>query len=51
VYGRLGNTSLLAMPAGAVALGGMEILWYVVAGCTLLAAGLALVRLLPRRKR
>ncbi|WP_300017331.1 hypothetical protein [Pseudonocardia sp.] len=51
MYGKLGSTALVAMPAGATALGGLGTLWYVVAACTLLAAGLALLRLLPRRER
>lgn len=51
MYGKLGSTALLAIPAGAVTLGGLGTLWYVVAGCTLLAAGFALARLLPRRER
>jgi hypothetical protein len=45
VYGKLGSTAFLAMPAGAMALGGLGTHWYAVAGCTLLA------RLLPRRER
>ena len=51
MYGKLGSTAFLAMPAGATAPGGLGTLWYTVAACTLLAAGLALIRLLPRRQR
>ncbi|WP_379615163.1 hypothetical protein [Pseudonocardia sp. GCM10023141] len=51
MYGKCGSTSLAAMPAGAIAFGGMDVLWYVVAGCTLLAALLAVIRLWPRRER
>lgn len=51
MYGKLGSTSFVAMPAGAMAFGGLELLWYAVAGCTLIAAGFALARMLPRRER
>lgn len=51
MYGKLGSTAVLTMPAGALAMGGLGTLWYVVAACTLLAAGFALARLLPRRER
>ena len=51
MYGRLDTAAFLAVPAGVAASGGLGTLWYVVAGCTLLAAGLALARLLPRRER
>lgn len=51
MYGKLGSTAFLAMPASAVSVGGLGVLWYVVAATTLLAAGFALVRLLPRRER
>lgn len=51
MYGKLGSTSIVAMPAGTLVVGGIETLWYVVAACTLLAAVLALLRMLPRRER
>ncbi|MCW2720225.1 hypothetical protein [Pseudonocardia sp.] len=51
MYGKFGSTALTAMPVGVVVVGGLEVLWYVVAGCTLLAAAFALGRLLPRRRR
>ncbi len=51
MYGKLGSTAFLAMPAGAAAVGGLGTLWYAVAACTLLAAGFAMARLLPRRER
>lgn len=50
MYGKLGSTAFLAMPAGALAFPGLQILWYVVAGFTLVAAGFAVWRLLPRRR-
>lgn len=46
-----GSTAFLAMPAGTMAVNGPGVLWYVVAGCALLAAGLTLTGLLPRRER
>jgi hypothetical protein len=51
VYGKLGSTAFLALPAGALATDGLGTLWYAVAACTLLAAGFAAVRLIPRRER
>jgi hypothetical protein len=51
VYGKLGSTTVLALPAGAALGAGMHALWHVVAACTLLAAWGALTRLLPRRER
>lgn len=51
MYGKLGSTALLAVPAGVFASGGLGTLWLVVAACTLLAAGCALARLVPRRER
>ena len=51
MYGKLGSTAFLAVPAGLAASGGLGTLWYVVAACTLLAASFALARLLPRRER
>ena len=51
MYGKLGSTTIMAMPAGALTFGGLGVLWYVVAGCTLLAAGLAVARMLPRKRR
>lgn len=50
MYGKLGSTTFLAAPAGALACTGMDVLWYVVAGFTLVAAGFAVGRLLPRRR-
>lgn len=49
MYGRAGDTALTAAPAGALAVGGLDVLWWVVAISTLIAATLALLRLLPRR--
>jgi hypothetical protein len=51
VYSKFGSTTLIAMPAGAAAFSGLQVLWYVVCGCTLVAAGFALHRMLPRRER
>ncbi len=51
MYGKCGGTTMAMMPAGMIAVGGLDVLWYVVAGCTLLAATLAVGRLLPRRRR
>ena len=51
MYGKPGSTAFLAMPAGALAFTGLQALWYVVAGLTLIAAAFAVSRLLPRRRR
>ncbi|MBN9098409.1 MULTISPECIES: hypothetical protein [unclassified Pseudonocardia] len=51
MYGKLGSTAFLATPAGALACTGLDALWYVVAGFTLVAAGFAVGRLLPRRRK
>lgn len=51
MYGKLGSTSLVVVPAGAAGITGLEVLWYVVAAATLVAATFAVLRLLPRRKR
>ncbi|MCW0212585.1 MAG: hypothetical protein OJJ54_04440 [Pseudonocardia sp.] len=50
MYGKIGTTAFLALPAGSLAVSGLGVLWYVVAGCTVAAATLALARLLPRRE-
>lgn len=49
MYGKLGSTALVTAPA--VVCTGLDVLWYLVAGFTLMAAGLAVWRLLPRRRR
>lgn len=49
MYGKLSSTALVTAPA--LACTGLTALWYVVAGFTLVAAGFAVWRLLPRRRR
>ena len=51
MYGKWGGTTLATTPVGVVAFSSMDALWYVVAACTLLAAGFAMARLVPRRRR
>lgn len=44
-------TGSAVTPGGALALTGHNSVWMVVAGLTLVLAGLALVRLVPKRRR
>ncbi len=50
MYGKLGSTAFVAMPAGALAFSDLQVLWYLAAGFTVLAAAFAAWRLLPRRR-
>lgn len=53
MYGKVSTAAAAgAGGAGALAYTGVSVLWYIVAGITLLAAGLALLRIAPKpRKR
>jgi hypothetical protein len=49
MYGKI--TAALGVPAGALAYTGLNTAWYIVAGATLLFAGVALLKLVPKRSR
>lgn len=52
MYGKLGSTALAAgAPTAALAYTGLPLLWLVVSGLTLIAAGFAILRLVPRATR
>ncbi len=52
MYGKIGTTALAAgAPAASLAYTGLPLLWLVVSALTLLAAGCALLRLVPRGQR
>jgi len=51
MYCKIGNTAFFVAPAGAATAGGLGAMWWVVAICTLVAATLALMRLLPPLRR
>lgn len=52
MYGKLGSTALAAgAPSAALAWTGLPLLWLIVSAMTLLAAGFALLRLIPRATR
>ncbi|GAA4885247.1 hypothetical protein [Actinomycetospora straminea] len=52
MYGKLGTTAVAAgAPAGVLAYTGLPLLWLVVSAMTLIAAGFALLRLVPRAER
>jgi hypothetical protein len=52
MYGKLGSTALAAgAPSAALAWTGLPLLWLVVSAMTFLAAGFALLRLIPRATR
>lgn len=49
MYGKVGGTVLTAgTPTAALAYTGLPVLWLIVSGLTLLAAGFAILRLVPR---
>jgi hypothetical protein len=49
MYGQVAGGSAVAS-GGALALTGLHTAWLLVAGLTLVVAGLALLRLMPRRR-
>ena len=52
MYGKLGTTAVAAgAPAASLAYTGLPLLWLIVSALTLLAAGFALLRLVPRGER
>ncbi|GAA1877162.1 hypothetical protein GCM10009836_68220 [Pseudonocardia ailaonensis] len=51
MYCKIGNTAFFVAPAGAATFGGLDALWWAVALCTVVAAILALFRLLPPLRR
>ena len=52
MYGKIGSTALAAgAPSAALAYTGLPLLWLVVTGLTLIAAGFAILRLVPRAKK
>jgi hypothetical protein len=52
MYGKIGSTALAAgAPAATLAYTGLPMLWLIVSALTLLAAGFALLRLVPRGQR
>lgn len=51
MYGKLGAVAASGGAAAGLAYTGASVLWYVVAGMTLLAAGLAILRLTPKHRR
>ena len=52
MYGKIGSTALAAGAlAAALAYTGLPLLWLIVSGLTLIAAGFAVLRLVPRAER
>jgi hypothetical protein len=52
MYGKIGTTALAAgAPVVSLAYTGLPLLWLIVSAMTLIAAGLALLRLVPRGSR
>lgn len=49
MYGKI--TAALGVPAGTLAYTGLNTAWYIVAGVTLVFAGVALIKLVPKRSR